>query len=104
MSNKKKFAFVEDDSIDLSQTPSSLEELKLSGRGGSKASSATKSELKQPKASQGKRGRPKSENKDKQHSVVIHLNDKQKEMLMAKAKNANLPMSNYIVIKLFGIE
>ena len=103
MSDKKKFAFIENESIDLSQTPSSLEELKLSGRGGSKASNSTK-ESKQPKASQGKRGRPKSENKDKKHSVVIHLNDKQKEMLMAKAKNANLPMSNYIVIKLFGIE
>lgn len=43
-------------------------------------------------------------NKKKNIGVWVYLNEEQKKELEAKAKKANLSVSKYIMIKLFGID
>lgn len=86
---KSYFSALEDTSIDMTKTPNSLEELKKAGRGNNKP--------KKP------RGRPKSELQDKE-VVSLFLTKEQKEELRQRAKKADLPMSKYIMIKIFGLD
>ena len=62
LKDKKKFAFVDDESIDTNEMPKNLQELNKGGRG------------------------------------------VKKDELRLRAKNANLPMNAYIVVKLFGVK
>lgn len=64
----------------------------------------TKSSLKttEPKK-QG--GRPKlQDGEKKRYSCMIYLNKEQKQILEQKARKSNLPVSSYIIVRLFGIE
>ena len=90
---KSKLNFPDDESIDTEQAPKNLEELNKSGRGAS---------TKAKKSS----GRPKLAESESQtkHGVMLYLTEEQKNKLREKAKKANLPMSHYIMVKLFGID
>lgn len=87
MSNK--FAFVDDDSVN--EVPKNLAELNKAGRGGSK------------KGEKKTLGRPRVENK-KNQGVWVYLNDKQKALLEEKARESGLSLSQYIVVRIFGIK
>lgn len=93
--SKKGFAFVEDKSIDLNQTPKSIEELNKAGRG------SLKKDTTKPK---GKVGRPKLEHIQEKEVVSLFLTKEQKEELRQRAKKADLPMTKYIMIKIFGLD
>lgn len=97
--SKKNFAFVEDKSIDLNQTPKSIEELNKAGRGSQRKDTATT--IAKPK---GKAGRPKLEHIQEKEVVSLFLTKEQKEELRQRAKKADLPMTKYIIIKLFGLD
>ncbi|KGI55177.1 plasmid mobilization protein [Campylobacter sp. MIT 97-5078] len=81
---KKSFAFVEDKSMDTNKVPQSLDEL--------------------IKDSRSKLAKKTNKKNNKNTGIYIYLTEEQKELLRSKAKKANLPMSNYILIKLFGLE
>lgn len=90
-SKKSYFSALEDTSIDMTKTPNSLEELKKAARGN--VQNKTKKS----------RGRPKSELQDKE-VVSLFLTKEQKQQLRQRAKKADLPMTKYIMIKVFGLD
>lgn len=92
LKDKKKFAFVDDESIDTNEMPKNLQELNKSGRGIKKDENQKKS------------GRPLKNDEDKRESLMLYLTKEQKDELRLRAKNANLPMNAYIVVKLFGVK
>lgn len=59
-------------------------------------------ELNQDKKSRA-RGRPKLLNKKEKIGVWVYLTEEQKQELEIKAKEANLSVSKFITIKLFGL-
>lgn len=87
---KTKLNFIDNDDIE-SKAPQNLNELNKSGRGAKK---------------KGKGGRPKMDESKRQtkRTLLIYLSDEQKAKLEEKAKKANLSMSAYIIVKLFGVD
>lgn len=87
---KTKLNFIDNDDIE-SKAPQNLNELNKSGRGAKK---------------KGKVGRPKMDESKRQtkRTLLIYLSDEQKAKLEEKAKKANLSMSAYITVKLFGVD
>lgn len=84
-------------SVDTKKTPSSLDEPKKARRGRPRKQNT-------PTKPKGKGGRPKIQNKEEKESVIFHLNKEQKNELRRRAKKANLPVSSYIIVKLFGVK
>lgn len=78
---KKKFAYIQNSNEEKAET---LEEF-----------------LQKPNS---KRGRLKKGEEEKKVGVWVYLSKEQKSELEARAKKANLPLSLYIRIKLFGVE
>lgn len=87
---KPKLNFIDNDDTD-SKAAKNLNELNKSGRGAKK---------------KGKVGRPKMDESKRQtkRTLLIYLSDEQKAKLEEKAKKANLSMSAYITVKLFGVD
>lgn len=90
LNKKPKLNFIDNDDTD-SKAAKNLNELNKSGRGAKK---------------KGKVGRPKMDESKKQakRPLLIQLSDEQKTKLEEKAKKANLSMSAYIIVKLFGVD
>lgn len=87
--SKKNFAFVEDNSINETKN---VDEFINSGRG-------------QNKKSFNPKGRPKINKEDlKNANILVYLTKEQKIKLEEKAKNASLSVSQYILLKVFGID
>lgn len=84
-------------SVDTTKTPSSVDEPKKARRG-------RPQKQKTPAKPKGKGGRPKEHDKNEKEIVVFYLNKEQKEELRRRAKKANLPISSYIIVKLFGVK
>lgn len=97
-SKKSYFAAtsIEDTSIDMTKIPKSIDELKKAGRGEQRQNTSAK-----PK---GKRGRPKSEHIQEKESILVFLTKEQKAELKRRAEKADLSMTKYITIKVFGID
>ena len=93
---KQYFVFPEDTSIDTTKTPESLEELKKAGRGEKRNANA--------KSQKRGRGRPKLEHTQEKEPVMVFLTKEQKDELKRRAEKANLSMSKYITLKVFGLD
>ena len=87
--SKKKFAYIQNSNEEKAET---LEEFLQKPK---------KPNSKKPNS---KRGRLKKGEEEKKVGVWVYLSKEQKSELEARAKKANLPLSLYIRIKLFGVE
>lgn len=82
-SKKQYFGITSVNDTSVEQEPKSLEELKKAGRGEARNNKAQK---------------------PKKTGFWVYLNEEQKENLQARAKKANLSMSKYIMVKIFGVD
>ena len=97
-SKKQYFAAtsIDDTSTDTAPTPKSLDELVKGGRGEARNS--------KPQGQKRGRGRPKLEHTQEKEFVMIVLTKEQKDELKRRAEKANLSMSKYIMLKVFGFD
>ena len=95
-SKKQYFGITSVNDTSVEQEPKSLEELKKAGRGEARNS--------KPQGQKRGRGRPKLEHTQEKEFVMIVLTKEQKDELKRRAEKANLSMSKYIMVKIFGVD
>lgn len=91
---KKAFAFTDPTKNEQNTAPKNFDDFVNSGVGDSK-------NINSQNKIGAKRGRPKFKEEEKMLLVSIYMRQDQKEIVAKKAREANMPISNFIVSTLF---
>lgn len=92
-SKKQYFATTTTNDTSTEQTPKSFDEPIKDSDGASNSNPQEK-----------KYGRPKLKRSQNKESVMIFLTKEQKDELRRRAEKANLSMSKYVMLKIFGLD